>query len=165
MIDIRLLLDAMKKHVASAQSSRFLTTTRAAYETWFRVEMAPVLEELGILQSNLDPDFKYPESNQKADLVARIKERLVVFELKSFVDEADSNKVAEFPKQLLRLEALLDKPNVIQVLAFVTFFGYSHRRMQGYLERFFDKDRWSLVGPELAGKEGDLFLAVASCSG
>jgi hypothetical protein len=164
MIDNRSLVDAMKEHVASAKSSYFLTTTRAAYETWFRVELAPVLGRLGIPQVDLDPHFNYPGTNQKADLVARIRDSLIVFELKSFVEAADSNKMVEFPKQLRRLEGLLGSTNIIQVIAFVTFLGYSDQRMKGYLERLFGKDQWHVVGPELAVKDGNLFLAVASRS-
>lgn len=146
------------------RSLYFLATTRASFESWFRVELVVVLEQLGVPMNLVDPSFTYPHSNDKADLVVRDPKGLVVFELKSFVEGAESQKLGDFPRQVKRLRRLVEEEIVSQVIAFVTLYGYSQRQLLSRAAGFFAEGPWRVVGPEPTAPFGSLHLLVAAIS-
>jgi hypothetical protein len=107
MLNVEDLLQRFSAHVTNCKSAPFVCSTRASFESRFRVELFPVLCELGCPTESIDPDFTYPSSGNKADLCVKIKAEQIVFELKCFVDGADAHKKSSYPDQTKRLEQLV----------------------------------------------------------
>jgi hypothetical protein len=146
--DINSLAQGISKHVSTCKSARYLCTTQASFESWFRVELVPVLVELGIDYETVSPDYTYPGTRYKADLVCSSAEGRILMELKSFVSGQDSYKKDQYPNQIERLRSLLAQDaSVGQVIAFTTFQGYSPRQITMLIGRLFDPSQWSMVGP------------------
>jgi hypothetical protein len=138
MINIQELGLLFSEHVTSCKSCSTVCRRNAAFESWFRVELIPVLGDIGY--TNIVTDYNYPNIKRKADLAINLNEGKIVFELKSFVNYQDSNKKEKYPEQVTRLKNLLidDSSEVIQVITFTTFAGYTDTSM-------------SLRGAELRG--------------
>jgi hypothetical protein len=162
MIDAKELLRKLSSHVASCKSSSFLCSVHAAFESWFRVELVPVLQELQYPSSSIETNYTYPNSNDKADLCVRDILGDIIFELKSFVHGQDSNKKQKYPSQIKKLEKLIANHSVLQVLALTTFIGYSETQMANYTEHFFASGSWNVLGPLRLVKQYPLHIAIAS---
>jgi hypothetical protein len=85
----------------------------------------------------------------------------IVFELKYFVRNADSNKKMEFPNQIGLLEKELSAKNVGQVIviAISAYIGYSLTQMQNMKNMF--NDRWNIIGSKILIDKFSLFLLIA----
>ena len=162
MIDAEELLKKLSSHVASCKSSSFVCTTHAAFESWFRVELIPVLWEFQYPLSSIETNYTYPNSKDKADLCVRNRSGDIVFELKSFVYGQDSNKKEKYPSQIKKLEKLIADPSVLQVVALTTFIGYSETQMTNYMRHFFASDPWNILGPTRLIKQYPLNISVAN---
>lgn len=161
-IDIRELFTNMSAHTAACSSSQFLCTTRASFESWFRVELVPVLEGIGIPYRDISPDYTFPDGG-KADLCIQSGSKIILFELKPFVSGQDSNKKIKYPHQINRLlKHLNDNPSIIQVITFTTFYGYTENRMKKICEDFFSDCRWEIVGPSPLVEGYPLHLILTS---
>lgn len=146
-INIRELFSKMSAHTTACSSSQFLCSTRASFESWFRVELVPVLISMGIPYRDISPDFTFPDGG-KADLCIQSDGKAILFELKPFVSGQDSNKKIEYPRQIARLLNHLNKnTNILQVITFTTFNGYTENKMKKFREDFFSDIRWEVVGP------------------
>lgn len=161
LIDLRDLFDRFAGHVVSCKSAEFVLNTEASFESWFRVELVPVLQSLGYSIDDIDTNYRYPDSWDKADLCVRA-EGEIVFELKSFVKGQDANKKREYPKQIKKLERLVESEQCDQVIALTTFIGYSQQQMKNYLRRFFLNDKWTIIEPRKISKEGRLHLTLGT---
>jgi len=162
VIDIEKLFKRFSAHVVRSRSAPFICTTSSANESWFRVELIPILWEFRYPPDSVATNYNYPNSKKKADLCVRAKLGDIVFELKSFVVDQDSNKKETYPGQIKRLEKLISHRSVLQVIAFTTFIGYSENRMGNYMDLFFAHDSWDILGPrKLIGKY-PLYVAITS---
>ncbi len=161
MIRLDSLSDRFSKHILTCKSAKFVLNRDAAFESWFRVELVPVLEELGYSADQIETNYRYPETGGKADLCVRI-DGCIVFELKSFVSGQDANKKQEYPKQIKRLEKIIESKSCNQVIAFTTFIGYSQQQMQNYLRSFFDSTKWETFGPLKISEEDRLYVSIST---
>lgn len=162
MIDIRDLHERMSRHVASCRSAPFLCTAYASFESWFRVELAPVLWDMGYAQASIDPNYNYPGSKAKADLCIRRSEGDIVFELKSFVRNQDRNKIEKYPEQIKRLEKLISDLAVSQVITLTTFIGYTSYGMSKLMNDFFGRAHWDRLGPVPLIEQYPLHIAITT---
>jgi hypothetical protein len=161
-LDIKELFTEMSAHTAACSSSQFLCSTRASFESWFRVELVPVLINMGIPYRDISPDFTFPDGG-KADLCIQSDGKVILFELKPFVSGQDSNKKIEYPRQINRLlKHLNDNKNILQVITFTTFYGYTENRMKKFREDFFSDHRWEIVGPSPLVEGYPLHLVLTS---
>jgi hypothetical protein len=107
MLNVEDLLHRFSAHVTNCKSAPFVCSTRASFESWFRVELFPVLCELGCATESIHADFTYSNSGNKADLCVKSEAKQIVFELKCFVAGADAHKKSSYPGQIKRLEQLV----------------------------------------------------------
>jgi hypothetical protein len=161
MLDLNIFFNQLAKHVGSCRSAPIVCGAKASFESWFRAEIIPVLWDLQIPADVIDTNYGYPDSRNKADLCARTKDGCIVFELKTFVIKQDSNKLKDYPNQIKRLETLVLRADVIQVVAFTTFLGYSEGQMVKHLTRFFESKTWNVVGPKQLLDPHPLFVVIA----
>jgi hypothetical protein len=162
MINIKELFEKFSNHVDSCKSAPFVCTTHAAFESWFRVELIPVLLELQYSYNSIETNYTYPNSRDKADLCVKDNQGNIVIELKSFVIGQDSNKKDNYPIQLKKLEKLTFDPTVIQVITFTTFIGYTESRMENYMQRFFTNPPWEVLGPSKLIIKYALYAAITN---
>ena len=162
MIDIEDLFDKYSEHVSSLKAAPFICDTHAAFESWFHVELVPVLWELGIADSSIEPRYAYPNSSGSADLGIRTREGVIVFELKSFVNGKSAKKEANYPKQIRTLARLVSNREALQVIAFTTFIGYSEVSMMNHVKKFFKKGSWDVIGPSRLVEPYGVHLCIAS---
>ena len=146
-VDITRLAKTFASHVGTLKSAAFVCSRHASFESWFRVELIPTLNELGVPTQNIRTDFTYPKSRSKADLILDLKRGHCVFELKPFVRGQESQKMTDFPRQLRRLIGLLGTNEIVQVIAFTTFIGYGPEALQNRVRQFFGNDPWHSIGP------------------
>lgn len=137
MIDLDSLSNALIHHVNSCRSADVVCSLTNAVESWFRVELIPALVDTGVTLQNIDFNFTYPGTRDKADVAVRAPDCSTVFELKSFVCSADANKIAKFPQQIARLESLVQSKTITQGVAFCTFCGYTEDRVKRLCGGFF----------------------------
>lgn len=147
MIRLNELAIHFVNHVHALRSATFACSAPTALEGWFRVELVPALGDIGIDQDAIDSRFIYPRTQQQADLSVRTAKGLVVFEFMHFVSHKDSRKIKRFPDQLNRLEAAVKEEVVRQAIAFMTFNGYSEKRQEALLQRFFAARQWQVTAP------------------
>lgn len=151
------LLERFLAHVRTLKSIKFVATNPFACESWFKVEMAPVLVDMGIAQARITPKFTYPGTRGKADLaiVAADESRTqVVFEFKHFVQFADAKKRQSLPGQIARLTELVHQGVIDQGVTFMVF-GYldSSQPAKIISRSFHDRQKWVVADPQplLAG--------------
>lgn len=162
MIDIERLYKGFSKHVATCKSAPVVCNINAAFESWFRVELIPVLYELGYPYSQIKTNYTYPDG-KKADLCVESEQGDIVFELKPFVSNADANKINNYPSQIKRLEKLVSSEHrVLQVITFTTFIGYSEKRMNTLMNLFFTNVSWNIYGPKKLIDQYSLFVVITS---
>ena len=147
MLDLDQLSTSFVNHVRTLRSGTFACSVLTALEGWFRVELVPALEDLGINRNAIDSRFTYPGTQQQADLAVRTAFGLMVFEFMHFVSHKDSKKVKRLPGQLNRLEDIIRDGIARQGIAFLTFNGYSERRQNTLINGFFGERHWQIVGP------------------
>lgn len=164
VIKIKKLFKKFSKHVASCESVEFVCSTDAAFESWFRVELCPVLLKLGFEKKDIHFSYTYRNPpGKKADLCLSTHRGDIVLELKSFVCGQDRNKWEKYPEQTARLKKLIDDPGVLQVITFTTFIGYPRKATMGkYMDKFFGDPRWDIIGPAKVIKRYRLYLAITS---
>ena len=157
------IASALRAHVAANPGAVIVASYPTAFESWFRAEIALVLIQLGYSRSNLDFRYEYPVSGgtqrKYADLAFR-GDWPVVFELKPFVNHADSNKKTTFPTQLALLENHVASRHIAAGVAFATFFGYSSNQVHARIRSLFNA-RWTVSGPHLLLVEHPLEFVVA----
>ena len=137
MIDLDKLTAALARHVGSCRSADVVCSLPNAVESWFRVELIPTLVDSGMPLQNIDFNFTYPGTRDKADVAVTAPDSTTVFELKSFVCFADANKIAKLPQQIARLESLVRSKAITQGVAFCTFCGYTEDRVRRLCRQFF----------------------------
>ena len=162
MLNAEDLLQRFSAHITNCKSAPFVCSTRASFESWFRVELFPVLCELGCPTESIDTDFNYPNSGNKADLCVTSEAEQIVFELKCFVAGAHAHKKVCYPGQTKRLEQLFMTHAIQQALAVTTFYGYSETQMRNYTSVFFESTSWKIAGPFKIVDQYPLRMAVAS---
>ncbi len=137
MVDIEALAQRFSTHVSECRSAPVVCSTDTAVESWFRIELAVALVEFGTPGEQIGFQYAYPHSRQSADLMIDAPNLKAVFELKSFVRGADGTKLREFPRQLTRVRAEVERGAITQGVAFCTFIGYSDQKVHHLLDRFF----------------------------
>jgi hypothetical protein len=146
IINIEKLFKKFSNHVKSCKSKYFVCSTHASFESWFRVELNPVLWQLGYKSESIRTNWTYPDSRGKADLCVKTSKGDIIFELKSFVEGQDAKKINSYPNQLKRLENLLSGSSgsgIIQVIAFITFIDYDVEQLKRIVKILFpEKTRW-----------------------
>lgn len=147
LISIEKLANEFSQHVGECKSAPFACSVPASFESWFHVELVPVLQSyFNYPLTSIETNYNYPNTNKKADLCIRNSNGSIVFEFKQFVKGADQNKLKEYPSQLNRLEKLIAGSNVEQVIAVTTFMGYSQYVMNKFVARLFET-KWATIGP------------------
>lgn len=142
MLEANQFLNQFINHFHTCKASKFILKTPASFESWFRAEIPIVLENWYNL-SDIDTNFRYPDSNNKADLVIKANNETIVFELKSFVSHQDSNKKDSYPNQIKALEEIVNSKFCQQGIAFTTFMGYSKKQVDSLLLKFFSSNKWN----------------------
>jgi len=159
MLDLDLFQKKFIKHISTQKSSSFLLNVHASFECWFKVELVPILQEIGFNHNQINTNFGYPDCKDKADLAVKTQDNKdIVFELKIFVKNEDSIKKETYPIQIKRLEKLFDDKHCVQAVTLTTFFGYSDTQMKNYLEDFFVDSRWKHYGLRHLGKKSFYLL-------
>lgn len=161
MINLEELTKCFINHARTLRSATFVCSSPTAFEGWFRAELVPTLEDMGIDQDSIDSRFMYPGTREQADLSVRLIEGLVVFEIMCFVSKKDSRKIVRFPTQLDRLELVVQDQIAKQAIAFLTFNGYSERRQNSLIHDFFGGRSWQVIGPILIISGFPLTLVIA----
>jgi hypothetical protein len=147
LISIEKLANEFSEHTKKCESAPFVCSVAASFESWFHVELVPVLQTyFNYPLTSIETNFNYPNTTRKADLCVRDVSGPIVFEFKQFVTGADQNKLKEYPSQLNRLEKLITESNVEQVIAVTTFMGYSQFVMNKLVARLFET-KWTTIGP------------------
>ncbi len=149
-------------HVTKLRSAKFVCSAQTALEGWFRAEVVPVLEDMGISQDKIIPRPKI--NGGQTDLGVQTENGSIVFEFMCFVKWADSKKKKRFPRQLDRLEDAVNAGKISQGIAFVTFSGYSNTEMDHLIENFFGQRNWERKGPQEVVSGCPLRLCVGSFS-
>jgi len=148
VINLEELTKCFINHARTLRSATFVCSAPTALEGWFRAELVPTLEDIGIGQDSVSSRFIYPGTrDEQADLLVRLIEGLVVFEIMCFVNKKDRRKIERFPTQLNRLESVVQGQIVEQAIAFLTFNGYSEQRQNNLIHDFFDGRNWQVIGP------------------
>lgn len=160
MINISTFSKEIKSHVKKIKSSSFVCSTKASFESWFKVELIQVLYDMGYTRSQIKTKFNYPRKKNIADIAINDQNGKIVFELKPFVIKQDSNKKEEYPKQIARLENLSNEKDTQQVITFTTYIGYSNEQMLKLIEMLFNKNLWEIIGPEKLISEYELYFTV-----
>ena len=150
-------------HVAACPSGIMACTVRMAVESWFQMELASMLSKSPYAGSVVC-GWHYPGTREKADLVARIADRRIVFELKCFVKGADANKLDKWPGQLSRLAKLIGRGDAPKGVAVSTFHGYGNERVAHFIEQFYPAP-WNTAGPVNFFDDAPLQLVVATVEG
>jgi hypothetical protein len=130
-------LPRLVKHVSDCGAAAIVCQVHVALESWFRAELAYLLNTTEKNLEELSFDYRYPGTQGKADIALTAGSDIVVFELKSFVQGADANKIAEFPKQTQRLRNLIEQGRARQAIALATYIGYTESRIRVLLDRSF----------------------------
>ena len=119
-----------------------------------------------ICYTNIVTDYNYPNTKNKADLVINLDKGKIVFELKSFVNHQDSNKKEKYPEQVTRLKDLLidDSSEVIQVITFTTFAGYTDTSIKKIIDKTFDQSEWNFYGPARLHEDYELMILLTEKS-
>ncbi len=174
VIKIKKLFNKFSRHVERCKSAKFVCCTHAAFESWFRVELNPVLWKLGYPRGSIETNYTYHDLglSNKADLCVKTRQGDIVFELKSFVRGQDSAKKKDYPEQIARLEKLIDSNSgILQVITFTTFtgrsedstVGYPEVYIEDYCEELFLKDApWKRYGPYRLVEEYPLYVVIAA---
>jgi hypothetical protein len=159
-IDITKLFRVLSQHLKDLKSSKFVCNTEASFESWFQVELAQTLNEMGF--NEIKTFYHYaPDYSKKADLCVKTSDGEIIFEIKCFVKNQDSNKKERFPEQIKMLEeSLLVDESVIQIITIITFFGYNEENMDKYMINFFGNRDWIIKKPEKIIPEYPLYLAI-----
>jgi len=162
-IELTALASSFIKHANTLRSASFVCSAETALEGWFRAEIVPALEDIGIPPRSVDCRFAYPGTREQGDLAVITKDGTIAFEFMHFLPNKDNKKKKRFPTQLDRLQKAVDDGSVQQGIAFVTFSGYSNQRIDSLFRLFFSRrlPRWQIVGtyPVLAGCPLVLVLA------
>ena len=162
-IELAALASSFIKHANTLRSASFVCSAETALEGWFRAEMVPALEDMGIAAGSVDCRFDYPGTREQGDLAVTTDDGVTAFEFMHFVPFKDSRKILRFPKQLDRLQKVVDDGLAQQGIALATFSLYSKQRTNSLVDRFFGHrlPRWQIVGPEpvIAGYPLVLVLA------
>jgi hypothetical protein len=161
MLEAKNLAEELAKHVASCPSGIMVCNVGAAVEGWFKVELAQLLAKAAVDSVNFCYD--YPNTREKADLAAKGSWGLSIVEIKCFVQGADSQKMKDWPLQPKRLLNLVQNDVVAQGVAASTYFGYSEKRISGFLSRFYPAP-WSYWGPVPFIVDAPLQLVMATAS-
>jgi len=111
---------------------------------------------------SIKPNYRYPNSRDKADLCVKNEGGDIIFELKSFVRGQDANKKTRYPGQIKKLENLITNSGVLQVITFTTFIGYRENTMRDYMGSFFTNDSWDMLGPRKFIEKYKLYVAITS---
>jgi hypothetical protein len=163
LIGLNALASSFIKHANTLRSAPFVCSAETALEGWFRAEIVPALNDIGILSKSIDCRFVYPGTREQGDLAVTTEDGITAFEFMHFLPNKDSKKIKRFPAQLDRLQKVADDGLAQQGIAFVTFSGYSKQRIDSLVRRFFGHrlSRWQIVGPYpiLAGYPLALVLA------
>jgi len=161
MIEVDTLAEAFARHVGSCRSASIVCALPIAVESWFRVELVPALIDVGVSLEHVSFNFTYAGTRDKADIAVIGSAHSAVFELKSFVCSADANKIEKFPKQIARLESLVQTKVATQGIAFCTFFGYTNNRLEGLCKGFFPSS-WHTTQVRLLREAHPLRFMLAS---
>jgi hypothetical protein len=148
-IELTALVSSFIKHANTLRSAPFVCSAETALEGWFRAEIVPALEDMGIAPGSIDCRFTYPGTREQGDLAVVTTNGVVAFEFMHFLPNKDSRKIKRFPAQSDRLQKVADDRSAQQGIAFVTFSGYTSRRIDSLVGSFFSSrlPRWEIVGP------------------
>lgn len=166
MIDANELLERFLAHLATLKSTSFVATSLCGFESWFKAELVPALVEIGIDESCITTDYRYPNSRGKADLAileSGTDKPEIVFELKHFVQLSDSNKRSGFPGQADRLAELVARGTIRQGIALAVFSYLKESNPAEIISSTFaGDDRWLVTGPKLLLPGGFATVAIAT---
>ncbi len=163
MLHAETLANEFVHHVAACPSGLMACTVRMAVESWLQIELASMLSKSPYAGS-IVCDWHYPGTREKADLVARIADRQIVFELKCFVKGADAKKLEKWPGQLSRLAKLIERGDAPQGVAVSTFHGYGNDRVACFIKQFYPTP-WIAAGLLNFFDDAPLQLVVATVAG
>jgi len=169
IINLQTFIDQFKKHVSCSNSSQFLCSQPASFESWFRVEFFSILCHIGFQPNHIFPSYSYQShQGEKADLFVNDCHHKIIFELKSFVRNQDAKKRKDFPKQINRLLDELNGGYVDQVIVFATFIGYGRQAMNNWASTLRNwlgnQTLWHQIGPQKILQQYELQFWMASKS-
>jgi hypothetical protein len=161
VINVAEFLGRFITHVNSLRSAGLVCSVATGLEGWFRVEVTPVLMDMGA--EKVSSRFDFPGGGQ-ADLAAEFDGHRAVFEIMCLVEGADAKKIERFPSQLDRLENAVRENAICEGLAIVTFQypRSGSAKVDRLRERFFGERQWTAaVGPQKACPNRTLEIYVA----
>ena len=163
-IGLDALASSFVKHANSLRSAPFVCSADTALEGWFRAEIVPAFEDIGIPPRTVGCRFVYPGTREQGDLAVLTRDGIIAFEFMHFLPNKDNKKKKRFPAQLDRLQEAVDDGAAQQGVAFVTFSGYSSLRTDSLIRSFFHHrlPRWQVVGPYPVLSGYPLVLVLAS---
>ncbi|MBN1366538.1 MAG: hypothetical protein JW967_01245 [Dehalococcoidales bacterium] len=166
-IELNGLAASFINHTRTLRSTPFVCSADTALEGWFRAELVPALEDIGIPTTSIICRFSYPGTLEQGDLAIKAKDGVIAFELMHFYPNKDSRKIKRFPSQLDRLQKAADNGSAQQGIAFVTFSGYSEQRTVSLIRQFFEHrlPRWQIIGPYPLLEGHPLIIVLASITG
>jgi hypothetical protein len=153
------------------QAVQWLAYDHCAAESWFKVEVAATLVDMGMPVELITGDYTYPSvdgKKSKADLATGGHDNsFAVWEFKHFVEGADGNKKTTLPVQIARLGNLISKGGCQQAIVFMAFTYRQKRYAPDLLGRFFeDETGWEIAGiMNLHNGSSQLAVAIASIDG
>jgi hypothetical protein len=161
------IYNALYPHITNLSSAPFACNRDAAFESWFRVELYPVLLAVGFLPGQISPNYNYQSAPRiKADLISSDGIDRNIFETKSFVKNADGNKRPAFTNQLNKLLTELQKHYVDQIIAIATFQGYTVKQMNKWHNRLAiwapHRRGWQHMGPRVLAQPFRLQIWIAT---
>ena len=151
IIDPNQLCTEFQAHVRDLPSTPLVASEATSFESWFRVELGiTLIQRLGVQRAKLIYNYNYPtptNQKRKADICIE-SETPIVFELKTFSEGADANKLQKFPGQNQLLREHVVGGHFRQGVSFATFFGYSERRLQTIIGKLYPPEaHWNISGP------------------
>ncbi len=161
MVDIEVLARRFIELVGTLKSAEVACTFLNGIEGWFRIELVPILVDMG--GHNIGPRHAFP-GQQSADLYLTMQGHLCVFEVMCLVDGSDANKLKRFPGQLDRLQHAVEDRSICQGIAFVTF-NYPRTgtaKVPRLVREFFGPRGWKQEGPRPLYRDCPLQLHLAS---
>ena len=162
VLDPLRLAQNFDKHTQNLPSAHLVASEyRSAFESWFRVEMAQsILQDGTAKPTQLIFNFGYPNMPSKKSDICFDEE--IVFELKCFCYNADSNKKHKFPEQVGLLESHVDSNSIRQGICFITLQGYSTHQRNAMLEKFFgQRPHWNLLNPRAFMSQTTFYYTIA----
>jgi hypothetical protein len=159
--DSQSLCKEFQAWIRGCRSSSILAHELTAFESWFRVEFAAMLQSR--CKATIEFNYNYPgDPGKKADLCINGN---VVVEIKCFSAGRDSHKKKTYPQQISRLYDLVDNQDIKQAVCLTTFSGYTDHIMSSRMTEYWPKTSGWIHSELLPLKKGGKCYLLVSTLG